>query len=97
MSSEYLFSIILTATLHSVLRGHIGKNLTWLRGLSPESLVLSSVTEDADEVVEPAAHLETKCVTVALDSYRDNLVTGVFLLLLSSVLTVSVTGPCCKI
>ena len=54
------------------------------------------MTEDADEVVEPAAHLETKCVTVALDSYRDNLVTGVFLLLLSSVLTVSVTGPCCK-
>ena len=54
------------------------------------------MTEDADEVMEPAAHLETKCVTVALDSHRDNLVTGVFLLLLSSVLTVSMTGPCCK-
>ena len=31
-------------------------------------LVLSSVDEDADESMEPAAHLETKCVTVALDS-----------------------------
>ena len=35
-------------------------------------------------------------LTVALDSRRDNLVKGVFLLSISGALTVSVTGPYCR-
>ena len=68
MSSEYLFSSISDGDTSNSSTGILWSNIYITMGISPESLGSDLCCEDADESVEPAAHLETKCVTVALDS-----------------------------
>ena len=80
MSSEYLFSVISDGETSIQFYGNTLVKCLHAWDISTESLGSESCCEDADEDVEPAAHLETKCVTVALDSCRDNLVKGVLLL-----------------
>ena len=62
MSSEYLFSSISDGDTSNSSTGILWSNIYITMGISPESLGSDLCCEDTDESVEPAAHLETKCV-----------------------------------
>ena len=57
-----LFSLFSDGDTSNSSTGILWSNIYITMGISPESLGSDLCCEDADESVEPAAHLETKCV-----------------------------------